>query len=277
MIKIIYDLYIENKRLMCGIGRYIVFVVLLLASVPAAAQQQFPLVKADAAQLFSDLEKAQIDHVSTLYLRHTTEPRELIHGREYFRYWFTSEDIPLLRYETGRSGSLVFMGRSYDNIVLQYDTFTDQVIYADDTLIFDNRIWMVALNSDYIDRFDLRFSDETLRFRYFRKEHDSTFNLPDGFYEVVYDNECKYLIRHNSTKAIIQGIDEYTYSPVGYVSVSNGYSEISSKEQFIRLFGDKSAEVRQLIRHNKIRIIKPDKRQIAEVLRYYENLKQSGD
>ena len=277
MIKIIYDLYIENKRLMCGIGRYIVLLVLLFASVTAPAQHQFPLVKADASQLFSDLGKAQADHVSTLYLRHTTEPRELIHGREYFRYWFNSKDIPLLRYETVRSGTLVFMGRSYDNIVLQYDTFTDQVIYTDDTLIFNNRIWTVALNSDYIDRFDLRFSDETLRFRYFRKEQDSTFNLPDGFYEVVYDNECKYLIRHKSTKAIIQGIDEYTYSPVGYVRVSNGYSEIISKEQFIRLFGDRSAEVRQIIRHNKIRIRKPDKEQITEVLRYYEMLNQSAD
>ena len=44
-----------------------------------------------------------------------------------------------------------------------------------------------------------------------------------------------------------------------------------------RLFGDKSAEVRQLIRQNKLRFHNPDKRQIAEVLRYYENLKQSGD
>lgn len=277
MIKIIYDLYIKNKRFMSGIGRYFIFLVFLFASVTAPAQQHFPLVEADAAQLFSGLEKAQVDHVSNLYLRSTTEPRELIHGREYFRYWFTSEDIPLLRYGTGRSGSIVFMGRIYDDIVLQYDTFTDQVIYTDDTLIFDNRIWMVALNSDYIDRFDLRFSDETLRFRYFRKEKDSTFNLQDGFYEVVYDNECKYLIRHNSTKAIIQGIDEYTYSPVGYVKVGNGYSEIISKEQFIRLFGDKSAEVRQLIRQNKLRFRNPDKGQIAAVLRYYEELNQSGD
>lgn len=257
---------------MCVIGRNIVFLILLFTSIAARAQQRFPFIITDATQLFSDLEKAQVDHLTNLYLKNTTYPREVIHGREYVRYWYNSKDNPLLRSDEERSASIVFRGRSYDNIVLQYDTFTDQVIYTDDTLIFNSRMWQVALNSDYIERFALRFGDETLKFRYFRKEQDSTFNLQDGIYEVVYDNNCKYLIRHISTMAIVEGLDEYTYSPVGYIKVSNGYSEITSKKQFIRLFGDRSAEVRQLIRHNNIRIRKPDKKQIADVLKYFEEL-----
>ncbi|MCU0377462.1 MAG: hypothetical protein MUC78_04315 [Bacteroidales bacterium] len=257
---------------MCIIGRNILILTLLFTSFEVNAQQRFPFIEPDAVQVFGELERAQVDHLTNLYLKNTTYPRDLIHGREYIRYWYNSKDNPLLRSDEERSASIVFRGRSYDNIVLQYDTFTDQVIYTDDTLIFNNRMWQVALNGDYIERFDLRFGNEILRFRYFRKEQDSTFNLQDGIYEVVYDNACKYIIRHISTRAIIDGVDEYTYAPVGYIKVSNGYSEISSKEQFLRLFGDRYAEVRQLIRHNNIRIRKPDKWQIAEVLKYYEEL-----
>lgn len=254
------------------VSRNIVFITMLFVSVSAGAQQVFPFIESDPEQLFTRLEEAQVNHVNSLYLKNTTSPRELIHGKEYERYWKNSKKSPLLYPETDRMCSIVFRGRSYDNIVLQYDTFTDQVIYTDDNLIFGNRVWQVALNSDYIERFDLRLGYDTLKFKYFRSDQDSTFTLKDGFYEVVYDSKCKYIIRHISTRAIVQGIDKYYYSPVGYVRIGNEYSEIISKDQFIRLFGDKSAAVKQMIRHYNIRVVKPDKTQIAEVLKYYEML-----
>jgi hypothetical protein len=255
----------------------IVLVILWLTSMGGSAQQWYPFPKSDGKQLFDTLDKARIENISDLYLKSTTNSREFIFGREYIRYYFQSQTNPLLRFDEERSGSIVFRGRSYDKIVLQYDTYTDQVIYTDDTLIFDNRIWAIALKDDLIDRFDLYFKYDTLSFRYFTEDNDSTFNLKDGFYEVVYDSECKYLIKHMSSCVITEGIDEYIYAPVGFVKISNGYSKISSKKQFILLFGNKSQEIKKFLRQDKIRIRKPDKNQIARVLMYYEDLNSRVD
>ena len=257
---------------MRSMKRNIVLLTLLLISFAGNSQQGFPFLKADRTKLFDNLERVQISHLNNLYFHHINLPGEFIFGKEYVPYYFRSQENPILRFNEERSASLVFNGRSYDHIILQYDTFTDEVIYTDDTLIFNDRFCKVALNSDYVNGFDLYFKVDTLTFRYFRKDQDTTFNLKEGFYEVVFDSGCKFLIKYVSSRYVYKGIDEYYYHPVRYVKIRDGYSKLSSKKQFISLFGDRSEEVRQYLHDQKIKFRKADKKQIADVLKFYENL-----
>jgi hypothetical protein len=240
---------------------YIVFLMLAMISPEGASQQNIQDHKIDGQRL------------KNLYLAKTGSPREYIDGKDYFPYYFRSGTTPLLRPEEGRTASLTIHGRTYDGLTLQYDTFSDELIYADDSLIYNNRVCKVSLNKEYVSRFDLYFRSDTLHFRYFKRESDTTFSLPEGFYEVAYEMKTKFLIRHVSTNDLSPDKTEsYIYKPVNYIQVSHGYAGIESRKQFVSLFGDKSEEISRFLHQKHIRIKKAVKEQIRDVLKYYEAL-----
>jgi hypothetical protein len=246
---------------MLTVKSYIVFLILIMISFKGQCQQNIRIHEIDSRQL------------NDLYLQKTGSSREYIDGKDYFPYYYRSETTPILRPEEERAASLTIHGRTYIGLVLQYDTYTDGVIYTDDSLIYNNRVCEVSLNKDCISRFDLFFSNDTMRFRYFCGESDTTFNLPQGFYEVAYDMQSKFLIRHVSSAVISPDkVESYVYTPVNYIKVNNGYAGIESRKQFISLFGNRSEEISHFLRQKHIRIKKADKEQITGVLKYYEAL-----
>ena len=249
---------------MAGKRVYIVLVFLFMAMSRMSSQEVIPLQKTGGEGMI---------HV---YLEKTGPARAFIDGKNYYPYYLNAKNIPLLRNEERRSARLTINGRSYENLVLKYDTYTDDIIYTDDSLIYDNRVRQVALNKYKVSSFDLIFSYDTLFFRYFSKESDSTFNLPEGFYEVARSGEVTYLIRHRSyaTKAApgynAPSLRDYVYKPENYIRIDNDFVRITSRRQFTQLFGEHSHEINRYLQSRRINISKADKRQIIEVLRYYE-------
>jgi hypothetical protein len=243
--------------------------LLLLVSFRGFSQTfQLP-VNTDNSELFVRIEKDQLKDIDSLYVVESGCGSDFISGREYSVYYFRSDHKPVLFYGRERTASLVYKGRRYANLVLQYDTFLDQVIY----MVYNN--WnasQVALNSDNISRFDLYFDYDTLTFRYISDAVYPSFNLDDGFYEVTYDGKCKYIIRHGSTHYKRNGVDEYDYKPTGYVMINGGFIKITSQKQFVDLFGSKSKEIKQFVVNNRIRIRRADKRQITDIITFYESL-----
>jgi len=248
--------------------KIIAVLILILSSYDLQAQQNIQLTRTDNKDLFTRIENQQLNYLDSLYIFNTGAGKDFINGRDYIRYFFQSIDNPLLRFEEKRSASLVSNGRKISDIVLNYDTYTDQLILTDRKLILNNKVCEVALNNDNISRFDLYFEHDTLTFRYF----GNTPYLKEGYYEVVYDGVYKYLIKHVSSFIISEGMDRYTYTPIGYVLIADQVAQIGPKKQFLRLFGNASAEIREFIHERKIRLRRADKKQIAEILRFYESL-----
>ena len=230
------------------------------------------------AQVDIQLDKIEGGEWLQLYLDQTDSEIGFVHGKEYYPYYYRSVNSPVLRAEERRTASLTFDGRTYDNIVLQYDTYTDEVIYTYDNLFIDDKIRKVSLNKYDVGSFDLCFSGDTMHFRYFAQANDSLFNLSDGFYEVVRDSKTKCVIRHQSEKNIVlnspgsYAFDDYLYKPVCYINTGDGYQKFTSRKQFTRLFNSSSVQISRFLRSNRIRIKKADKVQISEVLKYYEQL-----
>ncbi len=226
-------------------------------------------VNADNSELFVRIDNDRLKDVDSLYVVDSGSRSDFISGREYRGYYFRSDHKPVLFYGRERTASLVYKGRTYNGLTLQYDTYLGQVVY----MTYHN--WdagQVALNSDNISRFELYFDNDTLTFRYISDELWPSFNLDNGFYEVVYDGKCKYIIKHRSSHIIRNGLDEYDYKPTGYVMINSEFVKISSRKQFVKLFGDKSKEIKQFVETKRIRISKADKRQITEILKFYESL-----
>jgi hypothetical protein len=163
-------------------------------------------------------------------------------------------------------------GGKYNDLTLQYDTYLDEVIYADSTKVINYRLYQIALNKDPVDGFGLYFGQDSLIFRHFRSNDGMNFNLQEGFYEVVYEGKSKYIIKHQSFVLEKDGLDEYFYSPANYVMVGDVYSRIRSSRDFIKLFGEKSDEIKKFMHTYKVDIRKANKTQIVNVLKYYDTL-----
>jgi hypothetical protein len=246
--------------------RYIIVIFFLLITFMIAGRQ-VAYSQDPAAKRLADV-----------YQERTGSEREYIDGRDYYPYYKGLRTNPVLRSDEEQSALLVIHGRTYSNLVLQYDTFTDDVVYADDSLFYEKRKRSVALNKYQINRFDLCFRDDTLHFRYMSDSRDTTFNLNDGYYEIVHDMKTKFLIKHASAEVIhsspddVSDLREYFYEPVSYVKITDDFQRITSRKKFVRLFGDRANEIGRFLRHQGIRIKMADKEQITEVLEYYEQL-----
>lgn len=248
---------------MSGIKVYIVSVFLIL-TVPRISSQ--PVAPS---------QNAGREYLTGVYLEKTGPERAFIDGRNYYPYHINARNSPLLRNDEPRSARLTINGRSYDNLDLSYDTYTDDLIYTDDSLIYDNRVRQVALNKHKISRFDLFFRDDTLCFRYLNREADSAFNLAEGYFEVALEGKVTYLIRHRSIATRVApafsagSIWDYVYKPEHYIRTGNDFVRITSRRQFTGLFGEHSHDMNRYLQSRRIKVSRADKEQIIDVLRYF--------
>ena len=249
-------------------------VILLFISIKMIGQQIVPFYENRGGDIPGNIEKDQIESLYELHSLKIDPSYELINGRGYFQYYFRSEIKPILFPERNHSSSVTLNGIKYVDISLDFDTFTDELIYVDSTRICVFKPLRVAINKNYIDCFEFYYDKDTMSFRYFSKEADPSFDLKDGFYEVGSDRESKYLIKHFSALEKVPGNYKYTYMRKGYVNVGNGFSEITGKRQFIKIFGDRSDEMRKYIKKAGVKIRKARKEQIISVLKYYDSLKK---
>ena len=246
-----------------------VFYLFLLCSVNG---QQF-LTVSDALKDKRDynfISEYQKGYLNDLYVTKVNISDELINGREYIPYYLKCKVKPLLFDGRKRSGSLLFNGRRYDNLKLEYDIYLDQLIYSDSSKFIDDKLFKIALNKDPVDGFSLYFGSDSMIFRHFRTNVAVKANLPEGFYEVVYDGKSKCIIRHQSFLLEEDGEYEYRYTPSEYVMVGESFSKVHSSRGFIKLFGKDSDVVRKFMRTNKVRFGRADKNEVAAVLRYYD-------
>lgn len=247
-------------------------VFILLLTCPLLAQEFHSSFDLYGMMDYNSILDCQTDYLRRFYYQNVDNIDELVNGEEYIPYYFTSTQKPILFYGTKHRSSLILKGRRYNNIWLEYDTNLDELLYYDSLKLINDKVFMLSLNKVPIDCFSFYFGNDSLQFRYFTADKDLNFNLPEGFYEVVYDGRSKFIIKHKSSLLVKECINEYIYSPEKYMMVNGGYTRIKSSKGFLKLFGDKSGEIKKYMRTYRIYIRKTDNSEIAAVLRYYDNL-----
>lgn len=209
------------------------------------------------------------------YSSKNESPEELINGKEYESYYTRSKVKPLLFPGKSRTATLITKKRRYNDLVLQYDTYLDEVIYTDTSKTINFRFPQISLNKDNLTGFNLYFNDDSLIFRYFRLPECSGMKLKEGFYEVAYEGVSRYLIKHQSLFYEKEGLFNYKYSPVNYISDGNEFFPVKKKRDLLRLMDERSKDVKKFLRASRVRISQANKDQIVSVLRYCESLLRS--
>ena len=217
-----------------------------------------------------------MEYIISDYSARVETPKEFINGKEYEPYYLRSKSKPVLLPDKERTATLFTKTRKYSNLSLQYDTFLDEVIYTDTSRTINFRFPQIALNKDIVEGFNLYFDRDSMVFKYFAAPECTKVNLTEGFYEIVYTGESKYIIRHISSFYVREGLNEYKYTPENYISVGDMYYRVKSKGSLLKLFGDKSGEMKKYLHMSRIRIKQADKNQIANILKFYDSLLTSG-
>jgi hypothetical protein len=220
----------------------------------------------------TSLVEKQIEYIQKLYYGEVEAPKELINGKEYESYYTRSQSKPLLYPDKQRSAVIYTHSRRYSNLTLQYDTFLDEVVYTDTSRTLNYTFPQIALNKDIIEGFKLYFVNDSSTFRYFRPPDCSLLNLKEGFYEIAYEKRSKYVIRHSSSFYVKEGRNEYKYTPENYFSVGGVFYRVKNKAGLLRLFGDKSDEIKKYLHSAHLRIRQADKNQFISILKYYDSL-----
>jgi hypothetical protein len=244
--------------------------LIFFSALPGMSQKSLSISEENSTDNCKMLLAAQKYFVYNFYYQKVGGTNELINGKEYIPYYLRSTFKPILFNGKTPAASIIFKGREYKNIILEYDTYLDEVIYSDPTRFIYSRIYRIELNKDHIESFVLNFDNDSLLFRRIKARDAVNFNLPEGFYEVAWEGSGSYLIRHHSVIHEKDGIDEYFCKKENYIRIGNVYKEVSSSKEFLKLFGDEADMIRKFMRSSKIDIRRADKQQIVAVLRYYD-------
>lgn len=251
--------------------------ILWFCSLTVVGQNTVPVKTNNGNDVYSVIEKNQIVNLYKFYSDRIESSYELISGREYSPYFSQSKLKPLLFIDKQHLSSITLKGRIYNDIPLNYDTYTDEMIYVDSIHHLAYRPYGMILNKDNIEYFDFYYVDDTISFRYLSKEANPGFDLQNGFYEVVYEEDSKYLIKHRSSAYERDLVVEYFYTPVSYINVGKGFSKIRSTGQFVRLFGDRSGDIRKYIKKSGIKMRSANKKQVMSILMFYDGLRTISD
>ena len=161
--------------------------------------------------------------------------------------------------------------------MLMYDTYKDLVVYYNPHKLFDGMIYTVSVNSHIIDEFTLQLPSGQARFRYLEFPEGQEGLLSNGFYEIVSEGACKFIIDHSAVKKIQEGVLAYQYTRERYVIISGAVYRIKGKKSLLQALSDQAAEVNKYLKRTKIQVRSADKEQLKEVLDYYTGLKHSWD
>jgi hypothetical protein len=245
-------------------------IVLLCLTVQGYSQQRTTGSGERKTGRFAAVEAAQRELLDSIYAARTATTHDFINGTEYYPYHYRAKNKPLLFFGVERTADIVVKGRKYNSLVLQYDTFTDEVVFSEVDNGFGQNRYNISITRGLIGAFTLFFKTDTLRFRYLN-DSETGGDIPAGFYEMAYEGPTGYIIRHRSVVHQRNGIDEYYYSPVGYVKTPLGYRKITSDGKFAKQFGDEADVMKKIVNQRGIKLRKANKRQIINILQSFDS------
>ena len=194
----------------------------------------------------------------------------ILNGREY-KYYFNQRHSPLIPKDPLASTDLIIRGKLYEDVLLKYDIYKDLLIYFNPHNSNNSMITPVIVNSNIIEEFTLQLPSGQARFRYLMFPEDQKGLLSSGFYEIVSEGVCMFIIDHGAVKKIKDGEVVYPYVRERYLINSGIVHRIKGKQSLLKAFSDQEAEVNKYLKTYKIQVKLADKEQIKGVLDYYTN------
>ena len=204
----------------------------------------------------------------TLYMEAARERSILFKGAFPMRYGYQMANDGSTFYAfspTAERGTLVFYGKVYQNVLLNLNTYTDE-LYAFDPVTN----LPVVVNKHGVDSFSLG----THRFVRYAPEAGAL--LKEGYYELLYSGRlllCKK-IQKQFRDEISNGkiIQRYLLVENFYVCTNNTWVRINSKAEVKRLFPDQKRAINRLVKTKELDFRNHKGVALFEIITYIDHL-----
>lgn len=216
----------------------------------------------------ADPRKPLIDTTIALYHQFTDKQSRLYNGPEHIPYSPALEGHAYFLDKLIHTGTVVYDGIIYNNVKMQYDLIRDYLV-----IVHFDGFFRMNLVTEKVKEFSFNGH------QYVRLEKDSVNGLPfaDGFYDKLYSGSMTVLtkrtkrIEETVTDRLIQKVVEKDFY---YVYNGKKYIHVRSFKSLLDIVKDRSKEVRQYLRKNKIRYRKERENAIVKAIEYYDSLKK---
>jgi hypothetical protein len=196
----------------------------------------------------------------------TKENQVLYNGRIWRNLYYMVQGDQFLFSKEFLPGSLSISGKTFPNILLKYDIFSDEIL----TPIDSGKI--LQLNKELIDSFSVIFQNKKYRFNKIKEDSQKRFK---SFVNVIYEGKTDLYVKYNKKidRSSIEGKSDnfYQTSLIYFVKDKILYTIFNKRDLFTILKKDKS-QMRDFIKKNKLRVSKKEPESFAQVIIYYDSI-----
>ncbi len=226
--------------------------------------------KLAAQQAMSDsaFYSQSVSNVLAAYRGGMAEKLHIYNGTAYLRTGHGMKGTPFFVSDSLTQGGVFYDGRLYENLLMQYDMVTDQVIIR-----------------HYQQQHELQLVPEKLRWFYIAQhvfvritaDAATPSFITTGFYEKLFDGTMTVFARRQ--KIPRQGTDaadskgSYAVYNSYFLLLNDAFYQATDKNDFLSLMGTEKEAVARYIKDNKINFRKKRETAMVQVAAYYDKLK----
>ena len=206
-------------------------------------------------------QRSTADIQSFVQSRLGPDPR-LYNGYEYIRNGIPAKGFPFFDSAALQTGTLTYDGIFYQDLPLEYDVVSDQVVIADYTAKS-----LISLISQKV----AHFSIGPHPFRYINAEKTT---LPKtGFYEELYAAGPAALLARHEKKLVFSSNREeqakYYSDDTYFLELDGKFYRVDGEDALLDVLKDKKDVLKKYIRDNKIRFRRNLEKALIQTTAYY--------
>ena len=207
------------------------------------------------------------DVAVSYYYKFTNQRSRLYNGKQFIAYNPAMEGHSYFMDAEMHKGTVIYDGLYFDSVNMQYDLVRDEIVIQHFDVFFK-----IVLISDKLKEFTLNGH------HYKRVVRDSINKLPvsTGFYDFLYDGKIKFIVKRTKsiqeviTDKVVQKIHEKDFY---YVIRENVYYQVRSYKSLLSIFKDRSKDIRQDLRKQKLKFRKNREASILRAVTFYDSSK----
>ncbi len=204
--------------------------------------------------------------VDKSYRQYLNFEAPLFNGPVYNDYRHNiSNSLPFIKTAELQSGSVKYDGILYEDILLNYDVFKDELVIQNPS---NQKIFMAL--KPRLNYFELSGTRFTM-------VHHSREGIQPGIYEVVYSGaKIEVLLKH--TKELDENITGYTtqFSFTAYkkfyIKKGDTYVKVDNTRSMLKILGDKEGSIRKFMEGRKLSMKDDARELLVHVAAYYDQL-----
>jgi len=166
-------------------------------------------------------------------------------------------------------GSITVNGRTYKNLKIKYDTFSDEILIPVDLEE------IVQLNKEMVDSFSISYENRMYRFEKINVDSLKRKNDFNGYLCLLYKGKSALYIKYNkyiSPNITEKSDGEFIETHKVFLVKDKSLYPVLSKNDLINALNIDEMVIKNYLRNNKLKISKKNPESFIPILRFYDSL-----